>query len=106
MNIRKSSRRICLRTVQLYVDGHGYKQAIVKDYSSFGLCIRSGFEAFVGEILSVRLPSGELKQGVVRWVTDTKFGIEMDLPLSPLDFLPPREEANDSMPTHRRFASW
>lgn len=105
MNIRKSSRTKVLRTVQLYVEASGYRQAVVKDYSSFGLCIRSEFDAFVGETLLVKFPSGELKKGVVRWVATPKFGIEMDLPLSTVDFLPPQEEANDTFQAFARAAS-
>ncbi|QJQ33442.1 hypothetical protein GV829_14210 [Sphingomonas lacunae] len=94
MKIRNSVRTKCLHGVQLYVAGRGYTQVVVKNYSSFGLCIRSEFEAYVGEVLTVRFPNGELRRGVVRWIGSGKFGMETDMPLSMFDFSP-RQESGD-----------
>lgn len=87
MNIRKSVRKKCLHMAKLYCTNRGYISIVVRDYSSFGLCVRSDYDAFIGEKLTLKFPNGEFRHGIVRWVQLAKIGMEMEMPVSPLDFV-------------------
>ena len=86
MDHRKFSRKKCLRFVEFYTPEIGYVSSLVTNYSTNGIEIKSDYRAFICERLKVRFSGGEVRNGLVSWVSDDKFGLCVDVPAAWLDF--------------------
>ena len=54
--------------------------AIIADFSKRGMRIRTGYKAFVCEMIRVRFDDGEVRRGLVSWTNEGQLGLAMEKP--------------------------
>lgn len=80
LDSRKSKRARCLRMAWVTVNDGADVVAVVADYSTRGLRLRTAYKAFVCETIQVRFADGEVRRGLVSWVAEGQLGLEMEVP--------------------------
>ena len=89
LNNRKTKRERCLRKAWIKVTDGEDELAVIADFSTRGLRLRTNYKAFACETILVRFADGKERRGVVSWTGDGQLGLEMEMPpvLSEMDYI-------------------